>query len=131
MPFPGDTYRRWIRHARFPRPRRPGRSWKDIVSNREALDLFRANSQLIRQIREVHDHIVAIEMRHDLTATSDYADVSHEFQSVTVVDDDVIAMRALNRRLRKELADYRAGTHLIYHRPAVPRAASVPRRIPA
>lgn len=81
---------------------------RDVASSREALDLLRANSQLIRQIREIYDHVVVIEARHGLTTVNRYADVSQEFKSVTSLHGDVVLKRALNQRLRHELSDHRA-----------------------
>ncbi|GAA3721738.1 hypothetical protein GCM10022268_32430 [Sphingomonas cynarae] len=80
----------------------------DNVLAREALDLLRANSQFVRQIREVHDRVIAIELQYGLTANSLYSDLSQEFKSVAPLNGDVIKKRALNTRLRKELVDHRA-----------------------
>ena len=81
---------------------------KGIASGREALDLLRANHQVVRQIREVHDRVVAIEAQYGLTAASLYRDLSREFQSVQPLNGDVPKKRALNARLHKELIDHRA-----------------------
>ncbi len=81
---------------------------KNIASSREALDLLRANHQVVRQIREIHDRVVAIEARYGLAAGSRYRDLSREFQSVQPLNGDVPKKRALNARLHKELIDHRA-----------------------
>jgi hypothetical protein len=80
----------------------------DIAASREALDLLRANHQFARQIREVHDRIVAIEAQYGLTAGSRYSALSQEFKSVAPLGGDVAKKRALNARLRKELVDHHA-----------------------
>jgi len=80
----------------------------DSVLAREALDLLRANAQFVRQIREVYDRVIAIELQYGLTAGSWYSDLSQEFKSVAPLNGDVIKKRALNTRLRKELVDHRA-----------------------
>jgi hypothetical protein len=79
---------------------------KDIASNREALDLLRASSQLIRQIREVRDHIAAIEDRYIGILPSRSSNLTQEFVTADI-HGDIISMRALNQRLRHELSSYR------------------------
>jgi len=79
---------------------------KDIASNREALDLLRANSQIIRQIREVHDRIAAIEDRYIGILPNLSGNLTREFVTADV-HGDIISMRALNQRLRHELSSYR------------------------
>jgi hypothetical protein len=85
----------------------PSRPLKDVASSREALDLRRANAELVRRIREVHDHVIGIEDRYGLTATSRYDDLSHEFMSPPSPDRDIVMKRALHQRLRHELSEHR------------------------
>ena len=80
----------------------------DSMLAREALDLLRANSQLVRQIREVHDRVITIELQYGLTTNSWYSDLSQEFKSVAPSDGDIVKKKALNARLRKELVAHRA-----------------------